>query len=237
MPLKKVKTGSNMYQKWISHTHSFLGGECKNFCKYCYVNNPRFGRSARYCGDIRLIEKEFNVNYGEGKTIFIEHMNDLFAKNVPHEFIVRILEHCKKWLENIYVYQTKNPARYLDYLDVIPANSILGTTIETNRDIQEISVAPSPYERYVAMKDLNNFRKFVTIEPVLDFDVDILAKWIIDVNPEFLNIGADSKGHNLTEPSYSKIFALIAELKKNNIEVREKHNMQRLIDKEKGAKQ
>jgi len=30
---------------------------------------------------------------------------------------------------------------------------------------------------------------------------------------------------------------LIAELKKHNIEVREKHNMQRLIDAEKGAKQ
>jgi hypothetical protein len=71
-------------------------------------------------------------------------------------------------------------------------------------------------------------RKFVTIEPVLDFDVDILANWIRIINPEFLNLGADSKNHNLPEPTVEKIMALVDKLKTYGIELREKHNLKRL---------
>ena len=89
------------------------------------------------------------------------------------------------------------------------------------------NTAPAPEERYKAMLQMKG-RKFVTIEPVLDFDVDILAKWIGEINPEFLNLGADSKNHNLPEPTVEKIFALVDELKKYGIELREKHNLKRL---------
>ena len=237
MPLKKVKAGSNMYQDWITHTHTHLGGECSHKCEYCYVKGPSMKRNPgiaeRYSGKIRLIEKEFDVNYGDGKTVFMEHMNDLFAKNVPAEFICRILEHCKRFPKNTYVFQTKNPARYNEFIDIcIPEGSILGTTIETNRDMSNVSKAPPAKERYEAMKMLN-FRKFVTCEPTLEFDVEEFARWIGEIKPEFFNIGADSKGHNLIEPTYTKILAFTEELEKYGIEVREKHNMQRLIDKEK----
>lgn len=220
---------------WVSHTHSFLGGECEHKCIYCYVENPKFGRAERYKGPLRLVENEFNTNNGKGKTIFIEHMNDLFAKNVPDEFITKIIRHCLNYPDNVYVFQTKNPARYLDYLSIIPKNSILGTTIETNRDMSECSKAPSAKERYEAMKALN-FRKFLTCEPILEFDVEEFGRWIGEIKPEFFNIGADSKGNNLVEPTYSKILLLVEEIKKYGIEVREKHNMQRLIDKEKNEK-
>jgi hypothetical protein len=72
-------------------------------------------------------------------------------------------------------------------------------------------------------------RKFVTIEPVLDFDVDVLAEWIDRIRPEFLNLGADSKSHGLPEPTVDKIMALVAKLKEYGIELREKHNLGRLI--------
>jgi len=174
MPLKKSK--GNMYN-WVTNQHAHLGGSCLHDCSYCYVKSNIYKRNPdfvkRYSGFIRLIEKEFDTNYGKGKTIFIEHMNDLFAENVPDEFIVRILEHCKKWPENIYVYQTKNPARYFKFLNLIPKNSILGTTIETNRDMSNVSKAPSAKERYEAMKILQ-FRKFVTSEPILRFDIEIM---------------------------------------------------------------
>ncbi|MDD5589223.1 MAG: DUF5131 family protein [Candidatus Nanoarchaeia archaeon] len=222
MPLKK-STG-NMYT-WVTHTHTHLGGECQHKCVYCYVDNPRWGRPMRYQGPIRLIEKELNVDYGSGKTIFIENCNDLFASDVPDEFIIKILNHCYKYPANIYVFQSKNPARMLKY--ELPKGSIIGTTIETNRDIKNLSEAPSPFERMIAMKGTNKI-KFLTVEPVLDFDVDILAKWIDNIKPKFLNLGADSKGHNLSEPSYEKIMALTEELKKYGIELREKHNLQRL---------
>ena len=229
MALKR-STG-NMYP-WVTHMHSHLGGEFPHKCIYCYVDNPRFGRPERYKGKLRLLDWEFKVNYESGNTIFIEHKNDLFAEEIPRSFIIKILSHCLQYPNNIYVFQTKNPNKYLDIQSnyntlKFPDNSILGTTIETNRIIPKISTAPIPEERYKAMLQVKG-RKFVTIEPVLDFDVDIFAKWIADINPEFLNLGADSKNHHLPEPTVNKIFALVDRLKKYGIELREKHNLNRL---------
>lgn len=221
---------------WVGFTHSFLGGECEHKCVYCYVENKRFGRAERYKGKTRLIEEEFNTFYGVGKTIFIEHMNDLFAKNVPSEFICRILEHCKKFPKNTYVFQTKNPSRFCEFISLIPSNSILGTTIETNKDMSDVSKAPPAKERYEAMKSLN-FRKFVTVEPILKFDLEEFSTWLGEIKPEFLNIGADSKGYNLIEPTYSKIVQLTDILRdKYGIKIIEKHNMQRLIKDEQQRK-
>jgi DNA repair photolyase len=240
MPLKKAS--GNMYE-WITNMHSHLGGECPHKCSYCYVDSPRSGRPARYQGELRLIDDEFKVRYGHknieftnGKTIFIEHMNDLFAKDVPDDFIFRVIKHTKEWPDNTYVWQTKNPSRYLATLDEFPGvkkfnfpeKSIFGTTIETNRPIPlDITKAPSTVSRMVAMNQLKG-RKFVTIEPVMDFDVDIFAEWIAEINPEFLNLGADSKNHHLPEPTVEKIMALVDKLKTYGIELREKHNLQRL---------
>jgi len=64
---------------------------------------------------------------------------------------------------------------------------------------------------------------------VLDFDVDELASMIATVNPEFLNLGADSKGHGLPEPTVDKIHQLVDKLHEYGIELREKHNLQRLM--------
>ena len=227
MTLKK--SVGNMYP-WVTHTHCHLGGECPHRCSYCYVNSSPFGRPEKYIGPLRLIEKEFAVNYGSGKTIFIENCNDLFAAEVPQEFINKIIVHCLKWPDNTYVFQTKNPARYLTMDALFPEGSILGTTIETNRFLPDIGCAPDPLERAFAMTKLKG-RKFVTIEPVLDFDVDILASWIDKIRPEFLNLGADSKNNNLPEPTVEKIMALVDKLHEYGIELREKHNLQRLKEK------
>lgn len=225
MSLKK-STG-NMYP-WVTHTHCHLGGECPHKCVYCYVDNPRFGRPERYKGSLRLIESEFDVNYGTGKTIFMENCNDLWANTVPQEFISKIVMHALKWPENNYVWQTKNPARYLTMDALLPNNSLFGCTIETNRHYEWVSKAPSPEERYIHMKALDQ-RKFITIEPIMDFDLDVLPVWIKEIGPEFVNIGADSKGHNLPEPSKKKVVSLIEGLKYYGIEIREKHNLERLI--------
>ena len=74
-----------------------------------------------------------------------------------------------------------------------------------------------------------NRRLFVTIEPVLDFDVNVLANWIAMIKPEFLNLGADSKNRNLPEPTVEKVMALVAKLHEYGIELREKHNLNRLL--------
>jgi DNA repair photolyase len=226
------KSRGNMYP-WVTHTHSHLAGRCSHQCKYCYVqvSENRY-RSGLYSGPSRLREKELLVNYGTGKTIFIEHMNDLFAKDISDHTIASVITHAKSFPENTYVFQTKNPARFYDWLNdfYAPASTILGTTIESNREYPGLSTAPTARERYLAMKDIPAYLKtFVTIEPVLDFDVDILAAWISEIHPDFLNLGADSKGIGLIEPTVEKIMQLTEKLKGYGVELREKHNLQRLV--------
>lgn len=228
MPLKKNAIGSNMYP-WVTHMHTHLGGECEHKCQYCYVENARFGRNPKYSGPIRLFEEELKVNYGSGRTIFIEHMNDCFANNVPSSFINRIIAHCLMYPDNVYLFQTKNPRRLLDWCNFLPENSIVGTTIETNRDLC-MSNAPKVADRYSAMLSMpTKFKRFITIEPVLDFDIDVMVKWISEIHPDFINLGADSKGHGLPEPTVSKIVTFVEELKKTGIELKEKHNLKRLL--------
>lgn len=223
------KSVGNMYP-WITHTHTHLGGECPHKCSYCYVDHPAWGRPGKYTGPLRLIEKEFSVDYGTGKAIFVENCNDLFAKDVPEEFIDRVLKHCLEFPENCYIFQTKNPARYLTTTTLFPENSLFGVTIESNRHYPEISRAPHPQERYEAMVELKG-RKFVTIEPILDFDPIVLARRIKNIEPEFVNIGADSKRHRLPEPDSWKIRMLISLIVgKAGLEVREKHNLERLLE-------
>ena len=230
MPLNKSK--GNMYE-WVTHTHSHLGGECPHRCSYCYVDNPRFGRPQRYVGKVRLIEKEFGVSYGEGRTIFIENCNDLFADAISEAFVLRILSHCRRWPNNTYVFQTKNPARLMAFnaAGLMPPSIIVGCTIETNRDVQ-CSQAPHPIERAFAMSKILHAKKFITIEPVLDFDVEAMVSFMVRIGPAWVNVGADSKGRGLPEPSGDKVRELLKRLKEENVDVRIKSNLYRLLRRE-----
>lgn len=230
MPLSKVKQGSNMYQGWVTHTHTHLGGECPHRCSYCYVQAiaKRFGND-RYTGELRLIEKEFDVRYGAGRTIFIEHCNDLFAEDVPAEWIERIITHCWEHPGNTYVFQTKNPFRMLEYANSLPPDTILGATVETDASVA--SEAPCPAERIEAIKALSSSGEatFITVEPILACNPAILALWIAVAKPDFVNIGADSKGAGLDEPSAADVKLLIRCLRDYGIEIRQKRNLERLL--------
>ncbi|MCD6443814.1 hypothetical protein CW710_02285 [Candidatus Bathyarchaeota archaeon] len=59
---------------------------------------------------------------------------------------------------------------------MFPRNSLLGATIETNRDSSNISKALSPVERFEAMLELNHPHKFIVVEPILDFDLSLRWK-------------------------------------------------------------
>jgi DNA repair photolyase len=199
----------------------------------CYVNSVKNkfpNINERYSGEIRLLEKELAKDEGEGNTIFVQDMGDLFAENVPSEFILTILNHLKKYQKNTYLFQTKNPKRFLEFESDFPDNIILGTTIETNKQeiLNKISKAPSIEERKYWMKMVGFCKIFLTLEPLIDFDLKELVEIIRDINPDFVNIGADSKNHNLPEPSKNKVKELIEELKAFT-EIRKKENLGRLL--------
>jgi hypothetical protein len=109
---------------------------------------------------------------------------------------------------------------------------LLGTTYETDIPYDNVMMdAPHPLERMLAMLHLKerNRAQFITIEPIMDFAEHEFARRIKMVRPEFVNIGADSKKHNLPEPTSDKINALISEIQRAGIEIREKHNLDRLV--------
>jgi hypothetical protein len=72
-------------------------------------------------------------------------------------------------------------------------------------------------------------RVFLTVEPILSGCMSLLAHWCFMIRPEFVNIGADSKGHGLPEPSAAEVRLLIAELGKLGVPIREKRNLGRLL--------
>lgn len=191
MSLNKQK--GDMYG-FVSHTWNPIKG-CAYNCQYCYLKSiPNFNFKPR------LDEKCLKDNLGKGRTIFVGSASDMFGGFMHGEWIEKVLEKCRDNPSNYYIFQTKNPARYMDFLDQMPDVFTLGTTIETNRDTSLISKAPIPSSRAIGMALLPQealFGTMITIEPALEWDTDVLCQWIELLQPSFVNIGIDSKGYHL----------------------------------------
>jgi hypothetical protein len=142
--------------------------------------------------------------------------------------IRKVLAHCRRYPKNTYLFHTKNPARYTEYLDAMPPKRILGVTAETNRPTPTISRAPSPLDRLEAFGRLPG-PKLITIEPIMDFDIAPFGAALLAATPDLVIVGADSKGTTLIEPSRRKILALLALLRKAGIRVDRKANLARLL--------
>ncbi len=225
MPLNKSK--GNMYS-WVDSTWNPIQGLCPHKCKYCYAK-----RTQNLTGKLRLKENYLKDDLGSGETIFVCSTTDMFSNGVAEEDILRVLEYCRKF-DNKYLFQSKNTQRFNDFniIHNFPENSILGTTIETNSF--EILKAESqtiyPWKRANYLSFFEDFERMVTIEPIMKFDLDGMVHLIKMASPTWVNIGADSKGHNLPEPTWDEVMALVAELEKFT-EIRHKSNLDRLKEK------
>ena len=233
------KSKGNMYP-WITHTWNPLAGECPHKCFYCSTNKlMRYpGIKNKYTGPPRLHEPELKTNLGKDNFIFVCAQSDLFAEDVSDEVIFQIIEKCHKHSNNEFLFQTKNPQRIFEF-----ANELSGldfricTTIETNRLYDEVMEhCPLPEDRSEAMNEIAhefsfgfpNKEMYVTIEPIMDFDLNEMSLLIEDCLPAQVNIGADSGNNNLPEPSKEKILALISKLEKFT-KVKQKSNLARLL--------
>ena len=159
--------------------------------------------------------------------VFVSDMGDLWGDWVPDEWIRRVLNHVRRFPDTWFLFLTKNPQRYHDFLDEIPGNAIPGATIETNRDeyFQEggtprISRAPLPSSRYQAMRSLDWPLKFISIEPILDFDLDVFTGWIEEINPFMVYVGYDNYNHRLPEPTLAKTMEFIRRLEDFTLVIR-----------------
>lgn len=208
------KQSGNMYP-FVTHTWNPIKGKCPHDCLYCYMK--RFPQK-----EMRLAEEEFKTHLGKDNFIFVGSSTDMFANAVSSNWIERVLNHCRMY-RNKYLFQSKNPKRFEEFC--FTQNTIFGTTIETNRDYK-VSIAPSVEERKWWISETKV--RMVSIEPIMDFDLEEFVKWIKEIDPLFVSIGADSKGHDLKEPDDVKTKMLIAGLKEFT-EVKVKSNLSRIL--------
>jgi len=208
----------NMYD-FVTHTWNTVKGQCYHDCSYCYMK--RWGKLK----PVRFDQKELKTDLGYGNFIFVGSSCDMWAKDIPEEWIKETLWHCGKYEGNKYLFQTKNPK---NIRRILTYESNVCVTLETNRHYPNIMHnSPTPQERYDEMIYIQH-PLYITIEPILDFDYDVFCDMIYECGPMQVNIGADSGNNHLPEPPKDKILNLIDELSYIT-KVVQKPNLKRLL--------
>lgn len=207
----------DMY-KFIEYTWNPIKGKCLHDCSYCYMKqiNPN-------AYSPRLAEYEFTTDLESGSSVFIGSSIDMFADNIPSEWITRVLDYCYQKNNdaekpNTFLLQSKNPKRFLEFINhLVMKRVVFCTTIETNRFYPEImNNAPKIEERVKAMEEIarQGHSTMVTAEPLMQFDLDEMVSFIKRCNPKLVNIGRNScRSITLPEPAKEEVQQLISELK------------------------
>jgi len=187
-------------------------------CQDCYDYKPHFHPERL---DIDFNKKKYETS-GD-KFIWAVSSGDIAC--MKEEWIQEILDKIREYPNRTFFMQTKDPSCFYKY--DFPGNMLLGITLETNEYPHGYrpSKAPLPWHRYVSFKDLDFPRKVVIIEPIMEFRLGIFLRWLVDLNPERVYIGYNSKPKNcyLPEPSLEKTLNLIKDLKAFNIKVKTKY--------------
>lgn len=238
---------SNMYENVV--TWNPLCGECAHNCSYCYMHTMRKRyNNPKWIGEPRIDEKTLNEFHPKrGSTVFVQSINDLWAGNVPDEMIARILDKANSLREKVdvqFLFQSRNTFRIKEWSadcfrksgPYFPKGSIIGTTIET--DNAKLAQGPEFHTPFNRARYLSwvypEYERFVTVEPIMKFDLVEFMKLIREAHPHRVYIGAESKGgSSFPEPTADEVLALIRELESRGIQVIQKSNLARIL---KGAK-
>ena len=215
MSLNKSK--GNMYP-WCTHTWNVITGKCPHDCVYCYMKQYKLG-------PMWFNYKELNRNLGSGRVIFVGSSIDMWAQAVDVSWIQAVLERCRAY-DNEYLFQSKNPYRF-SFFDKFPERAIFGTTLESDVHYPEISKAPDPVIRAEAIARTGP-KRMISIEPILAFNHGRFLTMIERIDPVFVSVGADSKGHNLQEPRAKELDDFVVALR-GITEVKLKKNLNRLL--------
>lgn len=225
---------NNMYE--FAKPWNPLGGKCPHNCSYCSSkkimkrNLPYFNK--KYSGELRLIYTQSGMkkNLGSGNFWFVCAQMDLFVEGVTNKMIIEVLEYCNKYLHNTFFFQSKNTERFFGFRKLFPENTILCTTFETNR-IKLLKKYSGGIKNLGRIYDLYymDFPFHITLEPLMDFDIDKMIEPIEFLNPIQVNIGGNSNPNiKLPEPPKEKILELISKLEKFT-KVYQKPNLRRLL--------
>ena len=221
----------NTYSGTYSSDHVKGLGHCFFNCRYCH-KNKRFNKVAPH----RLNEDALCEDLGSGLTVFVASGSDLCAPNITDHERLRVLDHCASYPGNTYWIQSKAPAvltsKQVFLEHPVWACAYLGTTIETNRDYH-LSQAPNVEQRADALATATEYdiRTYVTLEPLVDFDLDPLVDLVRRCQPSFVHIGRNTRRKVvLPEPAKYQVVELIQRLTEfTTVKVKHNANIWRLV--------
>ena len=218
---------SKMFKTITRTWNPFTG--CLFECSYCWARKlaeTKLKNSPKYVNGFEptFHPQELKHKFEPGGFVFVSDMGDIrWATWKDMQNILAKIEH---YPDTRFLLQTKDPSLFIASPHW-PGNVYLGTTIESNRD-WERTKAPKSCIRHIDMLSIVHPHKFISIEPIMDFDLDVLVQWVADIAPEIIEVGADNYRNNLPEPSWGKVEVLLARLREICPKVVEKEGLERL---------
>jgi hypothetical protein len=228
---------SRMYRENKLSLNAFVG--CAFHCIYCKPSfQAQMKRQKHRCQKCYNYEPHAHLERlnhapprtGKDEFIFMPSSGDPAFMNSGD--FVQLLGYALQYSDRTFLIQSKDPSHFLCRQWSTPKNVLLGTTIETNlllfhtpskyRHYSDISTAPYPCTRKNAMVKNNHKRQTVTIEPVLQFTLDVMLDWMRQIKPEIIWIGYDNHNCRLPEPRFLETQRLIAKLQAEQFDVRVK---------------
>jgi hypothetical protein len=208
------------FMKKLKDTKSwnpFVG--CEFDCSYCKANYKKLVRwngICLHCPECQTYVPHYHPErlsrMASDRVLWVVSNGDIsFCDKEFTSKIVDVMRKDKR-KERVFLMQSKNPAYFTEILPVLPRNVVLMTTIETNRNYL-VSKAPLPSQRFHDFLQLSWNRKALVMEPIQKFDLDVILQWIVDLLPEAVFIGFESKRKcALEEPTALQVQELHEEL-------------------------
>lgn len=208
-------------ERVTTHTGKWnpLDFDCRHYCTYC-PENGKYSHEAALREGWRMIPR---LEYA----IWVSEDTDLFHDAVPSELISKVLKRARE-VRKGYIFCTKNPARFKEFVDEYPPWAYLSTTIESDIDYKN-SQAPPPLQRFKDAMGLKSMHKnsyfsqieiCVCIQPVMEFTPRFLDL-LVELAPNQISIGPEKCGYDTPQPSLQAVTELAIALQNRipNVEV------------------
>lgn len=215
----------NMYKLSIEQWSPFAG--CEHDCTYCKSSFQRqlkrwAKKNCPKCYEFTPHEHSNRLDQSLPRTNYMQFIFTCSSGDIAFcstEYLERIITRIRSEPDRTFLVQSKDPSTFNRV--IFPRNVILGTTLETDKDEQceGISKAPKPSQRNKDFFQVNNPLKMITIEPVIDFDLDVMTDGVQKINPFMVWLGYDSGKNKLPEPKLAKVKSLYWELTKKGFVV------------------
>ena len=200
---------------------------CNFNCSYCWARKLAETKLKAFYsnGFIPTTHPDrFNKRFKPDDFVFVSSMGDIsFAPSIVLDAVIAVAKKCP---ETKFLLCTKNPDMFRK-VQLHQPNLYLGTTIETTEG-WTFSRAPSVRERMWKMVNLSHPHKFISIEPLMEFDLKTFVWWVEDIKPEIIEVGVDNYHNDLPEPEPEKVRQLLYHLRQICPTVIEKDGLERL---------